>query len=118
MSSPKSRTLGSLSSITSIASRIASIIVISRMSVAQFLPLAAQVIGKVGIDAAKHFRRRAGPRIDEGTVRFHLALDRAHFLQDLCLLLRMLRVGPSPLPDQIALQPVDGIAERPGAGLV
>src|SRR5215203_344513 len=115
-SSPNTTTLSSLSIITAIASRMASIIVLRGMLVARFLALAAQMRRHLGVDALEHVPRgRLRPGM-ERSVRLGLLLGGDYLVQDLRLALLVALLRPDATPGQMIFQPKDRIPEWPSIG--
>src|SRR5690606_9511724 len=103
--------------ITSMASRMASIIVIRAMALhPRLLALAAQMRRHLGIDALEDVPRgrlRTGMERAEA-LRFLLGGD--HRIEDLGLGLFVPFLRPDALHDKVVLQADDRIPERPGIG--
>src|SRR5271168_3330303 len=113
-SSPNTTTLSSRSIETSIAPRIASIIVIlGTASDPRLLALTPQMWRHLREYALEHV---AGRRLSAGMQRavlLRLLLRRYHVVEHLRLGLFVALLRPAPTRDQMVLQPEHGIAERP-----
>src|SRR3984957_17847815 len=113
-SSPNTTTLSSRSIETSIAPRIASIIVIlGTASDSRLLALTAQVRRHLGEYAFEHVAGRRLPAGMQRAVLLRLLLRRYHVVEHLRLGLFVALLRPTPARDQMVLQPEHGIAERP-----
>src|SRR3954453_8443762 len=112
-SSPNTTTRSSRSIATACASRIASIIVIDGMSVSSPLALLAKVPWRDGENVLEHRRRTGdGPTLDR-TVRLRL-LERVVDLRfDLADQLSVSFLVPGAAHDEMLLEPLDRITERP-----
>src|SRR5690606_14646478 len=118
-SSPNTTTFSSRSMATSMASRIASIIVLRGMaSDPRFLALSPEMRRHLGIDTFKHVAHRRLVAGVQRAVFLRLALGCDHAIQNLRLGLRMPLLRPDPAPDQVILQSNDRITERPGGRLL
>src|SRR5262245_45776863 len=111
-SSPNTTTFGSLPSITSIAARIAWIIVIAAMSQPRLFALPAQVWRHRRVDVVEHRRRVVDMAGRERAVAFRLLLRCEHVALDFLLQTCLRVVGPRVLRDHVPLESRHGVAQR------
>src|SRR5262245_5733839 len=110
-SSPNTTTFGSLPSMTSIAARIAWIIVIDAMSSPRLFALPAQVRRHRRVDVVEHRRRVVDVTRCERSVALGFLLRREHLALDFLLQPCLVIVRPCSDRDEVPLEAADRIAE-------
>ena len=116
-SSPNTTTSSSRSIITSMASRIASIMVLRGMAqTPACLALPAQMRRHLRIDAFEHVAHRRSAAGVQRAVAFRFPLRRHDRVHDLRFRLPVAFLRPDAAQRQVVLQPDHRVTERPGIG--
>src|SRR4029077_6961234 len=102
---------------TSIASRMASIMVLRGMTLdPRLLPLPSQMRRHLGVEPLEHVAHRRLAAGMQGPVALGLLLRPDDLVEDLGLRLLVALLGPGAAQDQMVLEADDWIAQRPGVG--